>query len=602
MKAISFLLESLGFVTSVHAVTDLPQLKLPWGTYQAQVNKYDSQIYVFTDVRFGAPPVRFGPSKFPEETIATPPVTDCVQFPASYLKNGPGGKSRLGDPDFDSDWKWHGSEDCLFLDLYVPVSVFSEPNPTPLPVNVWLYGGAYAFGSKHVQMKTIVGDVDLPLYSGRSLMKATGYKSIFVAGNYRLGAFGWLAGSYMEEQGLPNAGLYDQRLLLEWVQQYIGQVHGDNSAVSAWGESAGAGSILHHLIRDDGQVDPLFSRFVTQSPAFEWAWNNTAEGKLDEAYEKFSNSLNCSAPFDIECLRNTTALSTEALALKNIELYANYHITGLFPLGPAIDNKWVKTIPTLAFSQGKYWKDIKSAIVSHCANDAEQFTPTNVTDQDTFDTFLARFLPGAELESLREQIVDHYDCENNYGGDYNLCLRYIIRDASFTCNTRDLIDSYTEQTYAMNYGYPNDELAYHASDLIPLFKNNNVQTMLMLKALGMTGVEAALWAPGMNNKVQERYLSYFASFALEGNTDSCGNTDWPVVGRGGDKFSNVMKVNATRSPLTTNVFWTLVEDEQNSQDRCVFWNRIAQGIMDQMKHTGEDTIDTETSESAEEEL
>ncbi|KAF6515169.1 hypothetical protein HZS61_005075 [Fusarium oxysporum f. sp. conglutinans] len=64
-------------------------------------------------------------------------------------------------------------------------------------------------------------------------------------------------------------------------------------------------------------------------------------------------------------------------------------------------------------------------------------------------------------EYLTFSIGKHYDCEKSYGGDYNLCLRYIIPDASFTYNTRDLIDSCTEKTYATYYGFPNDKLAYH---------------------------------------------------------------------------------------------------------------------------------------------
>ncbi|PNP85327.1 hypothetical protein FNYG_01344 [Fusarium nygamai] len=81
--------------------------------------------------------------------------------------------------------------------------------------------------------------------------------------------------------------------------------------------------------------------------------------------------------------------------------------------------------------------------------------------QTSFNRFLETFLPRQSLEPLRDQIGKHYNCEKSYGGDYNLCLRYIIPDASFTYNTRDLIDSYTEKTYATYYGFPNDKLAYH---------------------------------------------------------------------------------------------------------------------------------------------
>lgn len=56
-----------------------------------------------------------------------------------------------------------------------------------------------------------------PLYTGRSTIAASKYQMIFVAGNYRLGAFGWLSGDYMQKYGQPDAGLYDQALLFQWV-------------------------------------------------------------------------------------------------------------------------------------------------------------------------------------------------------------------------------------------------------------------------------------------------------------------------------------------------------------------------------------------------
>ena len=81
-------------------------------------------------------------------------------------------------------------EDCLFLDLYVPIAVANSGKPAP--VVVWIYGGAYVYGSKD--------DFDLakiPLYSGEGAIDAGSDGIIFVAGNYRTGAFGWLAGSYL---------------------------------------------------------------------------------------------------------------------------------------------------------------------------------------------------------------------------------------------------------------------------------------------------------------------------------------------------------------------------------------------------------------------
>ena len=207
---------------------------------------------------------------------------------------------------------------------------------------VWFFGGAYAFGSK------LPYGTRWPFYTGQALLESSNNNVIYVAGNYRLGAFGWLAGTYMEEEGLPNAGLYDQRLLLQWVQKYISKVNGNPSDVSAWGESAGAGSILHHLVQKRWQ-DPLFSKALLQSPAFEWQWDR--EGTLNEVYKNFSSLASCGRTFNISCLRNA---STEMLKEANQALFKSVPQTGLFPLGPSVDRALIEELPAISFANGLF--------------------------------------------------------------------------------------------------------------------------------------------------------------------------------------------------------------------------------------------------------
>ncbi|KAF4951364.1 hypothetical protein FGADI_7562 [Fusarium gaditjirri] len=594
---------SLSLFAHAEGATSPPTLKLPWGSYQAKLIGWEKQIYLFENVRFGAKPIRFGASAFPTEPNGkAPDNTDCLQINPQVLDTAPGGKTPLGDPNQDlgpdksqaaTAPAWNGNEDCLFLDVYVPRSVFDNPSSKPLPVTVWFYGGAYAFGTKRMKKWDVNNG---PLYSGKTLIEATDYKTIFVAGNYRLGAFGWLAGSYMQKHGLPNAGLYDQNLLLQWVQKYIGQVHGDNTTVSAWGESAGGGSILHHLIRSDGKKDPLFTRFVTQSPAFEWAWDNSKGGQLDQVYQNFSKSLGCNDPEDISCIRDPS-IPLDKLGLANVKLFETVKQTGLFPIGPSVDGAWIKTIPTLAFAEGNFWPGIKSTIVSHCANDAERFTPPGVVDNATFYGFLEKFLPGENLTFVRAKIANHYDCATKFKGNYSLCLRHIIRDASFTCNTRDLLDAYPKQAYAMNYGFPNDDLAYHASDLIPLFANAKIfgQIAVMIKAILKCSLwDANIWAGKLRDMVRVRYLGYFASFALHGSTDNDGKGDagWPVVDGSGELFSNVMK--------PSDGGWKLGQDKQNSKEDCGFWRTIARDL--QLGSVGWTTVESDLEVVVQEEL
>ncbi len=235
------------------------------------------------------------------------------------------------------------SEDCLFLDVYVPSSAFA-PGAAKTPVVVWFFGGAFLFGSKNQF------GADNPFYTGQGLLEAAarfGRDVIFVAGNYRLGAFGWLAGPSVEADGRPNAGLYDQRLLLEWVRDFIHLVGGDATQVSAWGESAGAGSLVHHLLRQNGTQDPLFRTAVLQSPAHQWQWDRSANGTLETIFANITHSSGC-ADGGMACLRT---VSTDALTKAAQAQYDHSQKLGLFPFGPAIDDIWLSSLPPVALDK-----------------------------------------------------------------------------------------------------------------------------------------------------------------------------------------------------------------------------------------------------------
>jgi carboxylesterase type B len=57
----------------------------------------------------------------------------------------------------------------------------------------------------------------------------------------KLGSFGFMAGTTMEMEGTPNAGLWDQRAVQQWIQDHATLFGGDANDVSLWGESAGGG-------------------------------------------------------------------------------------------------------------------------------------------------------------------------------------------------------------------------------------------------------------------------------------------------------------------------------------------------------------------------
>lgn len=221
-----------------------------------------------------------------------------------------------------------------------------EDNAFQLPVIVYIYGGAYIFGGKNTTFNTPEGPYSA--YDGTGIRRTTDNGVIWVTGNYRLGAFGFLGGSYMEQNAQPNAGLHDQRLLLDWVQRYIGQVKGDKNAVSVWGLSAGGGSILHQLVAYGGaKKESLFQKAAIWSPSFQWSYDRA--GVLQETFFNFTAEANCADKDALKCLREA---DTETLKVANQNVVNQRLELGLFPFGPAVDGDLVPDLPANLFKQG----------------------------------------------------------------------------------------------------------------------------------------------------------------------------------------------------------------------------------------------------------
>jgi len=132
----------------------LPILNLPYAKYQAS---YDAQndIYLFSNIRFAAPPL--GNLRW------AAPQPPSIQ---SGIQDGRVGGS-CSQPNRQSV-----TEDCLFLDVYVPAAALETK--VPFPVLFWIYGGGYVMGSKDD-------------YNGTSVIKASGNSIVYVQTNYRVG-------------------------------------------------------------------------------------------------------------------------------------------------------------------------------------------------------------------------------------------------------------------------------------------------------------------------------------------------------------------------------------------------------------------------------
>ena len=93
------------------------------------------------------------------------------------------------------------NEDCLLLNVYVPVNTTSSSD---LPVMLWIHGGGYITG-------------DTIIYDGSLL--ATEGDVIVVTAAYRLGVFGFLSANSDDLRG--NYGMMDQVEAMKWVNKNI---------------------------------------------------------------------------------------------------------------------------------------------------------------------------------------------------------------------------------------------------------------------------------------------------------------------------------------------------------------------------------------------
>ena len=378
----------------------------------------------------------------------------------------------------------------------------------------------------------------------------------------QLGAYGWLAGTTMESDGLPNAGLYDQRAALQWIQSYISLLGGDPTQVSAWGLSAGAGSIMHHLVSFGGSQDPLFSRAVMQSPAFELLLDR--KGKLEQTFQNFTTLAGCAGQ-GLACLR---AASAEALKNANTKLNEEGP-QGTVAVGPSADGKLIRQLAVLEYASGNYYKGVDSLILSHVSDEAFYFVPTDVKTDAQFSAFVSEFFPTYAQDTGVNAIIEAryppvMSGKSNYSTEFDR-TKALLAESSFQCNIRYLTDAYDGKNYNIRYSVTP---GFHGTDLLPTFYDLNLD----LTALGQVAPLALI--PGFGSFAQA-YQSYLVSHARSGDPNKYAKKlnippaiHWPKPGNSSaDVITDVLNVG--------DLGFSVVSDGQTKESVCGFWREVA---------------------------
>lgn len=210
-------------------------------------------------------------------------------------------------------------EDCLTLNVWTPALAGDRP------VLVWLHGGAYLSGGSA-----------MGVFDGSRL--AADGDAVVVTLNYRLGALGYLVFDESED-GDANCGLRDQLAALVWVHEHAAAFGGDPARITVFGESAGAGSVLHLCV---ARRRPPVRRAIVQSGeprtlTVELAW------RVRDALTRHLGL----APTDVAALR---AVPLDALLHAQRSVLAELGpATGLMPFHPTYDADLVDVDPIRGF-------------------------------------------------------------------------------------------------------------------------------------------------------------------------------------------------------------------------------------------------------------
>ncbi|KAJ7505620.1 Alpha/Beta hydrolase protein [Mycena galericulata] len=310
-----------------------PVINLGYGQYQGTVNT-STNLTTFLGIPYAAAPIGDLRFRAPQPPLNVTGVQQATAEPNQCFQAGDG--TSPTNPLESRDIVIGTSEDCLFLNLFFPSDATGVPVGS-LPTIVWIHGGGYDSGAGST-------------YRGTDLINQSNRGVVVVSIQYRLGVFGFLSGEEVKKNGALNAGLLDQDFALRWVNKHISKFGGDPSKVTIWGQSAGAGSVLQHIVANNGQTKPQLFRGAITSSAFLPSQYNYNDRIPELLYSEVVARTNCSTATDsMACLRAADAIALET-ANANINADAFY---GLWPLVPVIDGEFITQRLTVAFAEGK---------------------------------------------------------------------------------------------------------------------------------------------------------------------------------------------------------------------------------------------------------
>jgi carboxylesterase type B len=239
----------------------------------------------------------------------------------------------------------------------------------------------------------------------------------------KLGAFGFLSSTEIQQNGALNVGILDMAFALQWVQDHIDHFGGDESRVTVAGQSAGAGGVTLLGIAKNGTLGTSLFRNVcgplttlrsllTMHQIIAASPYLPPQHKFDASaptrqYESFSTSAGCANSTEtLSCLRSKDSLTLQT-ANSDVNA-ANFYGHWAFAPVTEPESGFINTHPSDSLAEGLV--NGENMLVGNNANEGPLFVPT-IDSTDALQAWLRNAFPSSASTEL-EAILAAYPLSN----------------------------------------------------------------------------------------------------------------------------------------------------------------------------------------------
>jgi para-nitrobenzyl esterase len=472
-----------------------------------------SAIY-FRGIPFGLPPVGDRRWQPPVAAGAWTGTLDASKYAKHCPQEGP---AMALQPQ--------ASEDCLYLNVYVPKGLGTASSSTPRAVMVWFYGGANAVGASEYYDPT-------PLVDAEDV--------VVVTVNYRIGTLGFLAHPALDAEGhaAVNYGVMDQQLALKWVQDNITAFGGDKGNVTIFGQSAGGLDTMTHIVSPLSAG--LFHKAIPESGAYTLA--TPALSASEARGTAFATRVGCSTQ-TAACLRSKTV--DEILANEGTVNSAGASFNQM-----TVDGKVLVESQLAALTAGRFNR--VPIMSGNTSNEGRSFSSPTI-DQATYTATISGYATGIAGKTAAEGLATY--SLQTYGTPGE-AVAAALGDFAFACSARraNRLMAGFVPVYAYEFADPTSTAvgASHGAEISYLMKIDS--------AAGAGSNSGRGWdAAGDSLTLSLAMRRYWAQFARSANPNASGVPNWAPFTAAADN----VQLLVPPTPRQDTGF--------SSRHQCAFW-------------------------------